>query len=109
MLKSRIIAQLKLHPIAAAIFIVYIFCWAALGYAAFYYLVKRDADTLQNILFYSLSVFVPYFMVNLYLSGSSERFASFYKELSLLISIPICIVGVIYVAHECIRYFNMGV
>jgi hypothetical protein len=105
----NLIKQIKQHPIAIGIFTLYLIFWIGVGYFTYHYLVKRDADSIENMLYYCfVYVSLPYLAINIPLVWLSKQYGKFYKELCFFIAIPMGIVVLIYVAHDIVGYVNSG-
>ena len=110
MLKKILILSVKRHPLAVALYMIYICIWLWMCYLTYYFLIQGDADVIQGILFYwCMCLCIPYLIVNIILSYQSLKFRRFYNNMSNLIFVPIGILILVWIEHGMIAYFNKGV
>lgn len=109
MFKKILLLSFKKHPLAVAIYIVYILIWLLLCYLTYYYLIRGDGDIIEGILFYwCMCLCIPYLVVNIILSYYSLKARRFYHSMCNLIFVPIGILILVWIEHGIIAYFNKG-
>jgi hypothetical protein len=107
---NDILTQIKKHPIASVVYIIYLLFWFWMCYFTYSGLTTGDDDILSTVLFYTyLFACVPYLIVNLLLAWYYKTKSEFYKEMAMLIVIPMGLVILVLIEHNVIGYFNKGV